>query len=78
MQKWISVKDSLPEEQTWVLVYERNFFSNLMDLYVYIGDNEWQDCDGRIFKMYEKGSTHWMPLPEPPKGEKHEQQRQTD
>ena len=43
-----------------------------MDLYVYLGDNEWQDGDGRIFKMYETGITHWMPLPDPPKGRRAE------
>ena len=63
--KWISVEERLPEEPGEVLMvlYGRVCIA-------------WYHCDGR----FESGSgyvwtagmgevTHWMPLPEPPKGE---------
>ena len=66
VQEWISVKDRLPDDDSDVLAYLR------------IGE------EGRIYPAnYSKGmwfdcifntpatntTTHWMPLPQPPKGE---------
>ena len=60
-QQWISVKDRLPEYGKRVLT----FGSRDGQLYVYIdqicGDGGW------LFATWE--ITHWMPLPQPPKGE---------
>lgn len=61
---WISVKDRLPEENSWVLctdgksqykkIYERGiFYDDEFFCYTPIGIIE--------------NVTHWMPLPEPPK-----------
>ena len=56
-REWISVKDRLPEEDTWVLVYaKQGFYMNLKVDYIYHG--EWFNS---------LLVTHWMPLPEPPK-----------
>ena len=61
--KWISVKERLPEEGTWVLCQCR---ANIKDVL------RWQD--GYWFHdlrhQYMGGFvTHWMPLPERPKEE---------
>ena len=61
VQEWISVKDRLPEKDGIYLTfnkkkeYEFHFFQ--------AGKQMWP----AIWK--EDGVTHWMPLPEPPKGE---------
>ena len=40
--KWISVVDRLPKNHQEVLVY-RGHHSGLMNVYTYMGDNEWED-----------------------------------
>ena len=57
MQGWISVKDRLPEEGTWVLVWEKQGFAYTDEL----TSGGWKigADNGAII-------THWMPLPEPP------------
>ena len=63
-QQWISVKDRLPEENETVLAYDGDF----VEPSVFYGDHGFYELD-----KYEAdplcGVTHWMPLPEPPKGE---------
>ena len=59
---WISVKDKLPEEGVYVLVWETQGFAycDMLKSGVWnIGAN-----NGAII-------SHWMPLPEPPKEETH-------
>lgn len=61
-QQWISVMERLPEEDTRVLVW-------LVD-----GANKYtrMDTDRRHnskWVRWEKYVTHWMPLPDAPKGE---------
>ena len=65
VQEWISVKDGLPEEWTDVLVFSRFGF---IETAVYTGAHgKWRI--GWNGDMLEADSiTHWMPLPEPPKG----------
>ena len=61
VQEWISVKDRLPEEDGYYLCYVESFvfqgshFITLLNFYVGEGFGD--------------VVTHWMPLPEPPKGE---------
>ena len=58
--QWISVKDRLPDEGKYVLVWESQGFAY---------------CDEMICGIWNIGAnngaiiTHWMPLPEPPKEE---------
>ena len=66
VQEWISVKDRLPEPWKRVLIYSRHDFCESA---FYIGvPGEWRVTWNH--EMLDAGSvTHWMPLPEPPKGE---------
>lgn len=71
VKHWISVKDRLPEPKTWAIVYieypspvlelERGIqkTNNIKKLFY----------DGKGFYNDYGNITHWMPLPEPPKGE---------
>ena len=66
--KWISVKDRLPECGQVVLCYKADrgvrIGKHLATTYA-DGVSAFKDC-----RMdYAFGATHWMPLPEPPKGE---------
>ena len=68
VQEWISVKDRLPEDDQVVLCYKAErgvrIGKHLAATYA-DGVSAFKDC-GRDYAF---GATHWMPLPEPPKGE---------
>jgi hypothetical protein len=71
VQELISVKDRLPEEWTNVLVYSGGNYDVLM----YRPNRRstlcfmYQDECGHWTEKHSPPVTHWMPLPEPPKGE---------
>ena len=81
--KWISVKDRLPEQDGKYLVFEqiggRTVTSVLrfakdarkVDRYDFKGrwKNAWYEYDSEWGHYTVDSVTHWMPLPEPPKGE---------
>lgn len=67
--KWISVEDRFPVDNTDVLIYRGGFIGDLMNVYTYSCDNEWIDEYGCRASANEEGITHWMPLPEPPSEE---------
>ena len=82
VQEWISVKDKLPEDSGCYLVVYRDKYNGSIsiafDMYVKCNVGEWWEsefaCD--ITKQFlwatrlqEQEVTHWMPLPQPPKGE---------
>ena len=59
VQEWISVKDRLPEQGEKAICIDAD--GDMM-----IGKyTEW----GWMFPCYFEDLTHWMPLPQPPKGE---------
>ena len=61
VQEWISVKDRLPEEEARVLVYldsNRSYTKTDTDRLI---NSKWV--------RWGRDVTHWMPLPDPPKGE---------
>ena len=59
VQEWISVKDRLPEQGEEAICIAAD--GDMM-----IGKyTEW----GWMFPCYFEEITHWMPIPEPPKGE---------
>lgn len=81
--KWISVKDKLPEEDGDYLV-AINYFGNHQSInvrsfakagetvneYDLVGEkNVWYRYDSEYGYISTDSVTHWMPLPEPPKGE---------
>ena len=61
VQEWISVKDRLPEKDEIVIICTDENFIYAGEL---IGDTWFLDNDSWTATV-----THWMPLPEPPKGE---------
>ena len=61
VQKWISVDDRLPEKDEVVIIYTDRDFIYAGEL---IGDTWFLDYDN-----WTETVTHWMPLPNPPKGE---------
>lgn len=66
VHEWISVKDRLPEEKVDCIVHYKHAYCDNDDYWA-IGmcfyDGE-KFQFGPAYKV-----THWMPLPEPPKGE---------
>lgn len=67
--EWISVKDRLPEVGKPVLVYRGRCLGELMNVYVLLDEGRWEDDYGYYGSAEDEGITHWMPLPQPPKGE---------
>ena len=67
VQEWIPVKDRLPEAGEYVVcIATRNPFSRFMPMVARIEKNGWVNP---ITEQYISEVTHWMPMPEPPKGE---------
>lgn len=61
VQEWISVKDRLPKDDEIVIICTDENFIYAGEL---IGDTWFLDNDSWTATV-----THWMPLPQPPKGE---------
>ena len=61
VQEWISVKDRLPEDDEVVIICTDKNFVYAGEL---IGDTWFLDNDS-----WTETVTHWMPLPQPTKGE---------
>ena len=78
---WISVKDRLPDFYEKVFVYLNHWSGEDVYFAFYDPDRGWCDCggyfddgtnnDGEPLRYETAGVnvTHWMPLPQPPKGE---------
>ena len=82
VQEWISVEDRLPEDSGYYLVVYRDKYNESIsidfDMYVKCNIGEWWEsefaCDITnqflwATRLQEQEVTHWMPLPQPPKGE---------
>jgi len=65
MSEWISVKERMPDECSYVLCYVNDIVSGWVELLKYEGRHVWVDAVNA--DEYEPIVTHWMPLPEPPK-----------
>ena len=67
VQEWTSVKDRVPKNSGRYLVVHKNKYggsvSTNIETYIKCRVGEWWSND------YVYDVTHWMPLPEPPKGE---------
>ena len=66
VQEWISVKDRLPGKNVNCIVHYKHAYCN-NDGYWAIGSCFYDGEKFQIGLAYKV--THWMPLPEPPKGE---------
>ena len=67
VQEWISVYDELPEVGGYVVcIAKRNPFSRFMPMVARIEKNGWVNP---MTEQYISEVTHWMPMPNPPKGE---------
>ena len=66
VQEWISVKDRLPGKNVNCIVHYKHAYCN-NDGYWAIGFCFYDGEKFRIDLLYKV--THWMPLPQPPKGE---------
>ncbi len=69
MNEWINVKDRLPNREQKVLCCSRQgdlFIGKYLDAEYVKGIAAFIDA----VKDYARGTTHWMPLPEPPKEDK--------
>ena len=64
--QWISVDDRLPEDNSDVLAYLRDGDKGRIYPANY-AKGVWFDCFFDI--PVTNATTHWMPIPEPPKGE---------
>ena len=71
VQEWISVKDRLPEEGAYVLCVLKGFnYGGKIQVCKFVPADKFKDKP--YFEHFRNGFpsvTHWMPLPEPPKGE---------
>ena len=71
VQQWIPVTERLPNPFTPVLVYRQSFgtlppYIKVDKMTLWYDDTQvWTDEVGN----WKNVTTHWMPLPEPPKGE---------
>ena len=66
VQEWISVEDRLPEDGEYVVcIAKRNPFSRFMPMVARIEKNGWANP---ITEQYISEVTHWIPMPQPPKG----------
>ena len=67
VQEWISVDDELPKTGEYVVcIAKRNPFSGFMPMVARIEKNGWVNP---ITEQYISEVTHWMTIPQPPKGE---------
>ena len=71
VQEWISVDDRLPEEGECVLCMLKGFnYGGKIQACKFVPADKFKDKP--YFEHFRNGFpsvTHWMPLPEPPKGE---------
>ena len=70
-QEWISVDDRLPEEGEYVLCVLKGFnYGGKIQVCKFVPADEFKNKP--YFEHFRNGFpsvTHWMPLPQPPKGE---------
>ena len=66
VQEWVSVEDRLPEEKVNCIVHYKHAYCNNDDYWA-IGICFYDGEKFQIGLAYKV--THWMPLPQPPKGE---------
>lgn len=63
MNKWTSIKDGLPQKPGKYLTYWPDGDLEVFEFEGVLGEFGWAAPNGKHGMV-----THWMPLPEPPKG----------
>ena len=66
MSEWISVKDRLPSAEVWVLWMDSEKTMGHHGPFHHVDKINHRK---EVLVNYLHNYTHWMPLPEPPKGE---------
>ena len=66
VQEWVSVKERLPKEKVNCIVHYKHAYCDNDDYWA-IGMCFYDGEKFRVDPAYKV--THWMPMPEPPKGE---------
>ena len=67
VQEWVSVEDGLPDVGGYVVcIAKRNPFSRFIPMVARIDKNGWVNP---MTEQYISEVTHWMQMPQPPKGE---------
>ena len=64
---WISVKDRLPDEGEYVLIYCPEFLEDIRKAFYTEGDFYIEKEDLIVEPVPNGYCTHWQPLPKPPK-----------
>ena len=67
--EWISVKDRLPDSSGYYLTYRGGYCYVLSYSTKHKLFNIYDEDDSEWAKRYHIAVPHWMPLPQPPKGE---------
>ena len=71
VQEWVSVDDRLPKEGEYVLCVLKGFnYGGKIQVCKFVPADKFKDKP--YFEHFRNGFpsvTHWMPLPQPPKGE---------
>ena len=68
VQEWISVKDRQPNNKGCYLLTVKHWFDGEPVVReAYWNGKDWFSCDDRRYKITPR-VTHWMLLPQPPKG----------
>ena len=71
VQEWISVDDRLPEEGEYVLCVLKGFnYGGKIQVCKFVPADKFKDKP--YFEHFRNGFpsvTHWMPIPQPPKGD---------
>lgn len=69
VQEWISVDDRLPEEKgEYLVAYHPCYWDDVKEDVTYTGIDTFRGKRTWAKNKFQR-ITHWMPLPEPPKGE---------
>ena len=67
VQEWISVKDRLPEENGRYLTANKRWDDKISVFDLWFDSGFWYI--DMVDEVFDFEVTHWMPLPNPPKGE---------
>lgn len=69
VQEWISVKDRLPDEKgEYLVAFHPCWWDDVKEDKIVVGTDTFRGKTTWAKKKFQR-VTHWMPMPQPPKGE---------